>query len=323
MIMRHVPVLLQEVLEGLDLHTGKNVIDCTLGDAGHSEEILKATSPDGKLLGIDADAEAILRAKKYLYEFGDRVIFERNNFEHLQEIVKGSEFGPVDGILMDFGWSSPQFEDRGRGFSFAKSDEPLDMRYDTYLKCIHNTDDPPTGYDGKPLYGPCTAGELVNMMGEYDLEDIFKKYGEERLSKEIAEAIIIKRKDFVLETVGDLVDVILDVYRKKLKTEKEIPWVGGLHPATKVFQALRVAVNDELGVIERVLPQAVDALAPGGRLAVITFHSLEDRIAKHYFKSLKDKTIDIINKKPIVCSEEESKGNPRARSAKLRIIQKK
>ncbi len=319
---RHVPVLLHEVLEGLDLKPSKHIIDCTLGDAGHSEAILKQTGPDGRLLGIDADAEAILRAKKYLYEFGDRVIFERNNFEHLQEIVKNNEFEPVNGILMDFGWSSPQFEERGRGFSFAKTDEPLDMRYDTYLKCIHEADDPPLGYDGKPLYGPCTAAELVNMMSEDDLADIFKKYGEERLSSEIAASIVEKRKDFVIETVGDLVDIVLAEYRKKLKTDKEVPWVGGIHPATKVFQALRITVNDELGVIERVLPQAVDVLASGGRLAVITFHSLEDRIAKHYFKSIKGKTIEIINKKPIVCSEEESKENPRARSAKLRIIQK-
>lgn len=319
---RHVPVLLDEVLEGLDLKPGKHIIDCTLGDAGHSEAILKATGPDGLLLGIDADAEAILRAKKYLYEFGDRVIFERNNFEHLQEIVKDKEFAPVDGILMDFGWSSPQFEERGRGFSFTKTDEPLDMRYDSYLKCPHESEEKPVSIDGKPLYGSCTAAELLHNMTGDELAHIFKTYGEERLSQEIAEAIVEKRKDFVLETVGDLVDVVLDVYRKKLKTDKEVPWVGGIHPATKVFQALRIAVNDELGVIERALPQAVDVLASGGRLAVITFHSLEDRIAKHYFKSQKGKTLEIINKKPIICSEEESNANPRARSAKLRIIQK-
>lgn len=322
MIQRHVPVLLREVIEGLALEPGKNVIDCTLGDAGHSENILKATAPDGKLLGIDVDAEAILRAKQYLHEFGDRVIFERNNFEELEYIVKKQAFGPVNGILMDFGWSSPQFEERGRGFSFAKNAEPLDMRYDTYLSCEHSTDDPPLGYDGKPLYGPCTAAELVNMLSEDELADIFKKYGEENLSREIAHAIVEKRKDFALEMVGDLVDIILAEYRKKLKTEKEIPWIGGLYPATKVFQALRIAVNDELGVIERVLPQAVDVLVSGGRLVVITFHSLEDRIVKHYFKSQKGKTVEILTKKPIVCSEEESKENPRARSAKLRIIQK-
>ena len=319
---RHVPVLLGEVLEALNLAPGKNVIDCTLGDAGHSEEILKVTGPDGKLLGIDADAESILRAKKFLYEFGDRVVFERNNFEYLQDIVKEQNFQPVDGILMDFGWSSPQFEQRGRGFSFAKIDEPLDMRYDTYLKCVHTADDPPLGIDGKPLYGKCTAAEHVNMKSTEELEEVFKKYGEEKLSKEIATAIVEKREGFALETVGDLVDVILDVYRKKLKTEKEVPWIGGIHPATKVFQALRMSVNDELGVIERVLPQAIDVLESGGRLVVITFHSIEDRIVKHYFKSQDKKTINIITKKPIIATDQEIEKNPRSRSAKLRVIEK-
>ncbi len=328
--MRHVPVLLQEVLEALNLTPGKNVIDCTLGDAGHSEEILKATGPDGKLLGIDADAESVLRAKKYLYEFEDRVVFERNNFEHLQEIATDHSFGPVHGVLMDFGWSSPQFEERGRGFSFLKSDEPLDMRYDTNLKCSHTATDPPLGFDGKPLYGKCTAAEHVNMKSIDELKEIFNKYGEENLSKEIAHAIVEKREEHVLETVGDLVDIILDVYRKKLKiptqesgqAEQRIPWIGGIHPATKVFQALRISVNDELGVIERVLPQAIDILESGGRLAVITFHSTEDRIVKHYFKSQNKKTINIITKKPIIASDQEAKENPRSRSAKLRIIEK-
>ncbi|MBT3538722.1 16S rRNA (cytosine(1402)-N(4))-methyltransferase RsmH [Candidatus Parcubacteria bacterium] len=319
---RHVPVLLREVLEALNLTSGKNVIDCTLGDAGHSEEILKATGPDGRLLGIDADAESILRAKKFLYEFEDRIVFERNNFEHLQDIVKEQNFKSVNGILMDFGWSSPQFEERGRGFSFLKTDEPLDMRYDTYLKCVHTATDLPLGIDGKPLYGKCTAAEHVNMKSVEELEEVFKKYGEENLSKEIAQAIVEKREEFALETVGDLVDVILDVYRKKLKTEKEIPWIGGIHPATKVFQALRMSVNDELGVIERVLPQAINILESGGRLAVITFHSIEDRIVKHYFKSQNKKIINIITKKPIIASDQETKTNPRSRSAKLRVIEK-
>ena len=147
-------------------------------------------------------------------------------------------------------------------------------------------------------------------------------YGEEKLSKLIAAAIVDKREGYAFETVGDLVDVILETYRKKLKTDKEVPWIGGLHPATKVFQALRIAVNDELGVLERVLPQAVEALAPGGRLAVISFHSLEDRIVKHFFKGLPKGDITILTKKPIIPSEEETNTNSRARSAKLRVIQK-
>jgi len=319
---RHVPVLLKEVLDALQLQPDKNIIDCTLGDAGHAEEVLKITAPDGKLLGIDADAESILRAKKYLYEFGDRVIFARENFEHLQKIVKENNFQKVQGILMDFGWSSPQFEERGRGFSFEKRDEPLDMRYDTYLKCVHTAKVPPLSVDGKPLYGRCTAAEYVNMKSEEDLEKIFRKYGEEKLSKEIAMAIVEKRDEYTLETVVDLVDVILEVYRKKLKTQKEVPWVGGIHPATKVFQALRIVVNDELGVIEKVLPQAVEVLEKDGRLVVISFHSLEDRIVKHYFKQQNNKTLKIITKKPIVASEDEIKNNPRARSAKMRVVEK-
>src|SRR3989339_319958 len=320
--MKHVPVLLNEVIEELNLISGMNVIDGTLGDAGHAEEILKVTAPDGKLLGIDADAEAILRAKKYLYDFGDRVLFARNNFEHIQQIVKEQSFEHVSGILMDFGWSSPQFEERGRGFSFFKRDEPLDMRYDTYLKCPHEADNPPLSVDNRPLYGRCTAAELVNMKSQTELSYIFDTYGEEKLSIDIARAIVEKRVDYVLETVGDLVDVILDVYRKKLKTDKEIPWVGGNHPATKVFHALRIAVNDELGVIERVLPQAIDILEKHGRIAFITFPSIEDRIVKHYFKSQHKKTINLIHKKPIVASEQEVQENPRSRSAKLRVVEK-
>lgn len=327
--MRHIPVLLQEVIDALQLMPGKNIIDCTIGDAGHSEEILKHTGPQGMLLGIDADAESLLRAKQYLYKFEHRVIFERNNFEHLRQITQEKKFEPVQGILMDFGWSSPQFEERGRGFSFSKRNEPLDMRYDIYLKCPHMTDDPPKGIDGEPLYGPCTAAELLHNLSSDDLNGIFKKYGEEKLSKEIAEAIVEKRKEYVLETVGDLVGVILEVYRKKLKIpsqksgqiEKKVPWIGGLHPATKVFQALRIAVNDELGVIERVLPQAIDILQSGGRLAVITFHSLEDRIVKHFFKK-HIYMIKIVTKKPIICSQEEYDQNPPSRSAKLRVIEK-
>ncbi len=303
--MRHIPVLLQEVLAALELAPGKNIIDCTLGDAGHSEAILKATSPTGKLLGVDADPEALLRAKNYLHGFEGRVVYVRNNFEQLEHIVADQSFGPVNGILMDFGWSTPQFEERKRGFSFQKPEELLDMRY---------------GANSDASVTP--AAELVNASSEEKLEEIFRVYGEERLSREIAGAIIEKRKEYIFRTVGDVVNVVLETYRKKLKTDKEIPWVGGLHPATKVFQALRMSVNDELEVIERVLPQAVNVLSPGGILAVITFHSLEDRIVKHFFKKINGKGITIITKKPIIAGEEEYKVNPRARSAKLRVIKK-
>ncbi len=320
---RHIPVLLDETIDALNLAPGKQIIDGTLGDAGHSEKIVAAVAPDGRLLGIDADAEAILRAKQFLYEYKDRTVFVRDNFVNLKEIVARESFTPVDGILLDLGWSTPQFEERRRGFSFNNPDERLDMRYDTQLQCEHDPEDPPTSVDGKALYGRCTAAEYINKKDEAELERILSTYGEESLCKEIAAAIVERRDGYTIETVGDLVDVVLSVYRKKLKTDKEVPWVGGLHPATKVFQALRIAVNDELGVVERVLPDAIDVLAPGGRLSVITFHSLEDRIVKHFFKKEAAKgTIRIINKKPIVCSEEEHAANPRARSAKLRTIEK-
>jgi len=300
---KHVPVLLKEVLELLQLKSGMNVIDCTLGDAGHSEKILEATDPYGKLLGIDADMEAILRAKQFLYKYEDRVVFARDNFVNLKKIVEENDFGPVNGILMDLGWSTPQFEDRGRGFSFLRSEEKLDMRF--------------AGNEMK-----MSAEDIVNDLDFGRLVIIFKKYGEENLSKQIVKAIVDKRKEKRIETVGELVEIVLVVYREKLKTKKEIPWIGGIHPATKVFQALRIAVNDELKVLEQTLPQAVEALAPGGRLAVISFHSGEDRIAKTYFKKQNEKILKIINKKPIVCSDEEGKENPRARSAKLRVIEK-
>ena len=263
---KHVPVLLKEVLELLQLKTGMNVIDCTLGDAGHAEKILEATAPYGKLLGIDADMEAVLRAKQFLYKNEDRVVFVRDNFVNLGSILEENNFGPANGILMDLGWSTPQFEDRGRGFSFLQPEEKLDMRF--------------AGNEMK-----MSAADIVNELDFGRLVIIFKKYGEENLSKQIVKAIVDKRKEKRIETVGELVEIVLQVYRDKLKTEKEIPWIGGIHPATKVFQALRIAVNDELKVLEQTLPH-------------------------------------IINKKPIVCSDEEGKENPRARSAKLRVIEK-
>ncbi len=303
--MRHVPVLLDEVISALALAPGKHIIDCTLGDGGHSEAILERITPGGLLLGIDADPEALLRAKHFLHTYADAVIYARENFEHLESIVAAHSFGPVDGILMDFGWSTPQFEERKRGFSFQNPDEILDMRYGGINDSSRRT-----------------AAELIAESSVEELEDIFRVYGEERLSSEIAYALSVARKETALTTVGQLVEVVLKTYRTKLKTDKEIPWVGGLHPATKVFQALRIAVNDELGTIERVLPQALRLLAPGGVLAVITFHSLEDRIVKHYFKKHAGTAFIILTKKPIVASEREYRDNPRARSAKLRILKK-
>ncbi len=299
--MRHIPVLLNEVIEMLNLRQGMNIIDCTLGDGGHAEKILEKIKPAGRLLGIDADPEAILQAKQYLYQFEKQTVFARDNFRDLKKIILENNFQPVKGILIDLGWSSPQFAERGRGFSFQHPEEPLDMRY-----------------FGENIG---SAADVLNTRTEKELARIFSDYGEEKLSKRIAEEIVEIRKLRNLETVGDLVEIVLSVYRRKFKTDKEVPWIGGLHPATRIFQALRIEVNDELGSLEAVLPQAVEVLAKGGRLAVISFHSLEDRIVKHFFKKQK-KSVKIINKKPLTCSEEEYQNNPRARSAKLRVVEK-
>lgn len=299
--MRHEPVLMKEILESLDLKSNDNVVDCTLGDAGHSEAMLEKIAPKGKLLGIDLDTEAVLRAKRFLYRFEDRVIIARDNFSNLKLITEKNDFKPINGVLMDLGWSSPQFAERGRGFSF-QTDEPLDMRYSVTDKE--------------------TAADIVNNGGEQELAGIFKSFGEEQLSKEIAKAIVDARKNKAIEKSGELAEIILQVYRTKLRTDKEIPWIGGLHPATKVFQALRMEVNHELENLKLVLPQAVDLLVSGGRLAVITFHSLEDRIVKQYFQTIANKTVKLVNKKPINATDEEIKSNPRARSAKLRVVEK-
>lgn len=310
--MRHIPVLLSEVIEGLNLAPGSRVVDCTLGDGGHAEEIMKKIGATGKLLGIDADPESLLRSKQNLYDWHDQIMFVRENFHNLSKILNDNNFLSVDAILMDLGWSSPQFEERGRGFSFQK-DEPLDMRYDTSSQVLK-------------------ASQLVNYSDQRELEKIFKIYGEEKFFTEIAEAIVAARLNQPIKTTAQLAEIVLAVYRRILKTNKEIPYIGGIHPATKVFQALRIAVNDELTILKQVLPQATAALAVDGRLAVITFHSLEDRIVKQYFDKLERQSPILVQsvavrfhkvfKKPVVASACELEHNPRARSAKLRIIQK-
>ncbi|MBI5728365.1 MAG: 16S rRNA (cytosine(1402)-N(4))-methyltransferase RsmH [Candidatus Magasanikbacteria bacterium] len=302
--MRHVPVLLNEVADSLQLKPGMKVIDCTVGDAGHAEKILEIIGADGRLLAIDADPESLLRAKKFLYKFGGQVTFARGNFGDLREIAVRENFFPVHAVLFDLGWSSPQFAERGRGFSF-QNDEPLDMRY-----------------GGRSDKSAPTAADILNQRSIEELERIFREYGEERLAREIALATVTQRTVGPLERTSQLVKIIVEVYRNKLRSKKEVPWVGGLHPATKVFQALRLAVNDELAVLERALPQAIEVLAIGGRLAVITFHSGEDRLVKHYFKSIIGKNLTLPIKKPITCQASESATNPRARSAKLRVAEK-
>jgi len=296
--MRHKPVLAKEVIEQLNLKSGMRVVDGTLGDAGHSELILEKILPNGKLLGIDMDPEAILRAKKFLESSEENVVLVRDNFSNLNRILQKENFTPVDAILLDLGWSSPQFEERGRGFSFQK-DELLDMRFGGESQDQENSE---------------TAGDILNEAGFEELEKIFREYGEEKFSKEIAKKVLEYRKKEKITRTSQLAEIAVEVYKKKGSREK-------IHPATRIFQALRIAVNNEIQVLKDVLPQTVDNLKVSGRVAVISFHSLEDRVVKHFFKSQQGK-LKIITKKPISVSEGELNENRRARSAKLRVAEK-
>lgn len=293
--MVHVPVLLKEVVEGLNLKSGDNVIDATVGGGGHAKEILVKTAPDGKLFGIDADENVLREAEKNLAVFGQRVILQRGNFADLKKIAVEKNFRNIHAALFDLGMSSWELERSGRGFSF-RQDEPLDMRFD--------------------LAGSVTAADIVNAWYEKDLERIFRNFGQERFARTIAERICRERKIRPIKSTSALVEVIRKSFPHSYR-------FGKIHFATRVFQALRIAVNDELGNLEKVLPEALDIIEKKGRLAVISFHSLEDRIVKKFFISAqKEGQAEIIAKKPIGASWEEIRKNPRSRSAKLRIMEK-
>jgi 16S rRNA (cytosine1402-N4)-methyltransferase len=298
----HKSVLLQEVIEALQPQPGGYYIDGTVGAGGHAAAILQASSPDGQLFGFDQDLSALEIAKSHLAQFGQRVHLFHANFDRLAELAP-----PADGILLDLGISSMQVDQPERGFSF-QVDGPLDMRMNFTT-------------------GP-TAADLINHLPEDELANLIYRYGEERQSRRIARAIIKARP--IRRTV-ELAQIVAKAagYSRQSK----------IHPATRTFQALRIAVNDELEALERALPQAITRLKPGGRLAVISFHSLEDRIVKQYFKqeaqdclcppdqpfcTCKHKaSINIITKKPITPSLAEIDENSRARSAKLRVIELK
>ncbi|MEK7607122.1 MAG: 16S rRNA (cytosine(1402)-N(4))-methyltransferase RsmH [Patescibacteria group bacterium] len=301
--MSHVPVMMKEVLEYLDPKPGDRFVDGTLGDGGHAMAIVERSAPGGKVLGLDWDPVAVAECEVKIEKskVGDGFVIVNANFKEIASVVAERKFGPVRGILLDLGFSSSTLE-RGRGFSFEK-DEPLDMRFNV-------------GEERQ------TAADIVNGASTEELEMIFREYGEEKLASLIARAIVgARRKSRIIRTL-ELSEVVLEVYRQKLKSKKKIPWIGGLHPATRVFQALRIAVNEELANIQETLPEAIEVLAPGGRLAVITFHSLEDRIVKHFFKGEDKKSLKILTKRPIPASEQEIAENPRARSAKLRVVEK-
>lgn len=306
---KHIPVLLNETIEGLNIKPDGIYLDLTLGRGGHSGEILKRLT-SGHLYGVDQDQEAINESEKYLKTISSNFTLVHSNFSYIDEILENLNIKYVDGVLMDLGVSSPQFDEGYRGFSY-REDAPLDMRMDQR--------------------NDLTAYKIVNT---YTLDEIFKiirDYGEDKYAYSIAKNIVKYRENKPIETTFELVEII-----KRSKPEKELRKVG--HPAKQVFQALRIAVNDELNVLTDTLGKVLKHLRPGGgRLAVITFHSLEDRITKNCFKEAsieegnrydipikgEEKEYRLINRKPITASEDELKENHRSASAKLRIIERK
>lgn len=288
----HIPALLNETMDLLNVRRKKKYIDATLGGGGHSEEILKR---GGMLLGIDQDPQAISYARERLSTVQAPPKFAEGNFSTIDKIARENGFDKVDGILFDLGVSSHQLEEESRGFSFNLAG-PLDMRMSPTLTV--------------------TAKDLVNGLNEGELEKLFLKFGEEKFSKRYAGAICNARKIKQIETCDELARIVLREAPKRGRFDRT-------HPATRVFQALRIAVNDELNSLKEALPQAINLLADGGRIAVISFHSLEDGIVKKFFlQKEQEGVLKIINKKPIVPAKEESDINPRARSAKLRGAEK-
>lgn len=309
---QHTTVLLRETVDGLAIKPDGIYVDCTLGGAGHSEYLLSQLNADGHLYAFDQDQKAINNAKIRLAKYVEKkqVTFIKANFRNLKEELNYLGVTEVDGILYDLGVSSPQLDEAERGFSYHQ-DAPLDMRMDQDA--------------------PLSAYQVVNDYSYHELVKIFFRYGEEKFSKQIARLIERKREEKPIETTGELVDIIKEAIPAPARRK------GG-HPAKRVFQAIRIAVNDELGAIESSLEQAIDMLSVNGRVSVITFHSLEDRIVKTMFKEFstpKDMPpglpmipeefqpmLKLVNRKPIIPSEEELNENNRARSAKLRIAEK-
>ena len=284
----HKSVLKKEVLELLNPQVNENFIDSTTGEAGHSLEILKKINPEGKVLGIELDEKVYQKLEQQKIK---NLIMVNNSFVNLKEIIQEKNFGPVSGILFDLGFLSWHIDESKKGFSFLKEEE-LDMRYNTKTEL--------------------TAIKIINFWNEEEILKILKEYGEERFARDIARNIIKQRQQDPIRTTTQLSDIIKSSVPAWYRHKK-------IHPATKTFQALRITVNDELESIRKVLPQALEILEPGGRLVIISFHSLEDRIVKRYFKEkAQENLLKILTKKPIQASREEIKNNPRSTSAKLR-----
>lgn len=294
----HISVLKNESIDGLNIKEGDIIVDGTLGGGGHTLEIIKRYDNKVKIIGLDLDNDAIERTKKLIKGVSSDVKFFSIGFQAIDEVLNELNINKVDKILLDLGLSSFQLEDSGRGFSFQK-DEPLLM---TMKKDIGDED--------------LTAKDIVNTWEEETLADIIYGFGGERYSRKIARKIVEKRAEKEIETTFDLVKIIDEACGKYYKKMK-------IHEATKTFQALRIATNNELINLETVIKDGFNRLSKGGRMSIITFHSLEDRIVKNAFRDLKNnKLAKIINKKPIIPDKQEIKINPRSRSAKLRIIEK-
>jgi len=312
---QHIPVLTRQVAEHIPAFT-RSMIDGTVGDGGHARAILTSHPRMETLFAIDRDPDAIDRARKALEGVSQRIVYYVGSYESIPDLLNEEGESGVDAIFLDLGFSTPQIEDSERGFSFT--DGPLDMRYDRR--------------SGK------TAADILNSYPAANLEKLLREYGDERNARDIARAITTERKTHPFQKTKELVECVLAVYRKKLRSKKEIPWIGGAHPATQTFQALRIAVNDEFGHISRALPKLVSSLHKNGRLLVITFHSGEDRLIKKFFQherrdcicppSLPACTCDhkatlrIVTPKGITPDESEIKINPRSRSARLRVAEK-
>jgi 16S rRNA (cytosine1402-N4)-methyltransferase len=291
----HQPVLRDEVLSFLDLKAGDLVLDATVGGGGHSKEILRAIGPSGKLIGFDADPEAIARSREALKEFEGSFVLFNENFRCLARVLDEQGIGPLDAALFDFGISSLQMDDASRGFSIKESG-PLDMRMDRRLAT--------------------KAYDIVNRLREDELSGIIKDFGEERFYNRISRAIVQERSRKKIETTGDLAAVIHRAVGSRYGR-------GRIDPATRTFQAIRITVNDELSAIGEGLKQAIKRLASGARISAISFHSLEDRIVKNMFKEYSVlNELKIITKKPVRPGEEETMNNPRSRSGRLRVAER-
>ena len=310
MDFKHISVLLDETIDGLDIKPDGIYVDGTLGGGGHSYEILKRLSPKGRLIGIDQDGEALKAAGERLKEFENQITLVRSNYCEIDKVLKELNVEKVDGILLDIGVSSYQLDNLERGFSY-KSDAPLDMRMDTRQEL--------------------TAADVVNTYSENELFKIIKDYGEDKFAKNIAKHIVLARKEKPLETTKELSEVIKRAIPMKVQAK------GG-HPAKKTFQAIRIDVNQELTVLKESIDKMIDLLKPNGRICIITFHSLEDRIVKTKFRENENPCTcppnfpvcvcgkkskgKVITRKPIIPSEDEIEENKRAKSSKLRIFER-